>query len=160
MRTKALLFVAVVALLAMVVPAGAQDRAIGPITQRIIERGSLICGVNSSVVGFGSVNDAGEYSGFDIDTCRAVAAAILGDANLVTFRPLTAAERPTVLASGEVDMISRNTTKTLSRETDWGATFAPTTFYDGQGVMVKTADGAASLEDLTGGTICTNWHHH
>jgi general L-amino acid transport system substrate-binding protein len=102
------------------------------------------------------VNDAGEYSGFDIDTCRAVAAAILGDANAVTFRPLTAAERPTVLASGEVDMISRNTTKTLSRETDWGATFAPTTFYDGQGVMARTADGVATLEDLAGGTICTN----
>jgi len=157
MRTKALLFVAVVALLAMVVvPVGAQDRAVGPITQRIIERGSLICGVNSALPGFGSVNDAGESSGFDVDICRAVAAAILGDASLVTFRPLTAAERPTVLASGEVDMISRNTTKTLSRETDWGATFAPTTFYDGQGVMVKVADGAASLEDLAGGTICTN----
>lgn len=157
MRNKAFLLVTVAALLAMVlVPAGAQERALGPITERIIERGSLICGVNSTVVGFGAVNDAGEYSGFDIDTCRAVAAAILGDANAVTFRPLTAAERPTVLASGEVDMISRNTTKTLSRETDWGATFAPTTFYDGQGVMSRTADGVAALEDLAGGTICTN----
>jgi general L-amino acid transport system substrate-binding protein len=157
MRNKAFLLVIVAALLAMVlVPAGAQERALGPITERIIERGSLICGVNSTVVGFGAVNDAGEYSGFDIDTCRAVAAAILGDANAVTFRPLTAAERPTVLASGEVDMISRNTTKTLSRETDWGATFAPTTFYDGQGVMARTADGVATLEDLAGGTICTN----
>lgn len=157
MRNKAFLMVTVAALLAMVlIPAGAQDRALGPITERIIERGSLICGVNSTVVGFGAVNDAGEYSGFDIDTCRAIAAAILGDANAVTFRPLTAAERPTVLASGEVDLISRNTTKTLSRETDWGATFAPTTFYDGQGVMARTADGVATLEDLAGGTICTN----
>jgi general L-amino acid transport system substrate-binding protein len=157
MRNKALLLVAVAALLAMVfVPAGAQDRPLGPITQRIIERGSLICGVNSTVAGFGLVNDAGEYSGFDVDTCRAVAAAILGDPNAVTFRPLTAAERPTVLASGEVDMISRNTTKTLSRETDWGAIFAPTTFFDGQGIMVAVDSGAATLEDLAGGTICTN----
>ena len=157
MRNKAFLLVIVAALLAMVlVPAGAQERALSPITERIIERGSLICGVNSALPGFGSVNDAGEYSGFDVDTCRAVAAAILGDANAVTFRPLTAAERPTVLASGEVDMISRNTTKTLSRETDWGAIFAPTTFYDGQGVMARTADGVAALEDLAGGTICTN----
>lgn len=157
MRNKALFILAVVALLAMVaLPAAAQDRALGPITQRIIDRGSLICGVNSVTPGFGVVNDAGEYSGFDIDTCRAVAAAILGDASLVTFRVITAAERPTVLASGEVDLISRNTTWTLSRDADWGATFAPTTFYDGQGVMARTADGVTSLEDLAGGTICTN----
>src|SRR5690606_28468680 len=122
MRNKAFLLVTVAALLAMVfVPAGAQERAIGPITERIIERGSLICGVNPALPGFGSVNDAGEYSGFDVDVCRAVAAAILGDADAVTFRPTNAAERPTVLASGEVDLLSRNTTKTLSRETDWGA---------------------------------------
>lgn len=157
MRNKALLLVVVIALVAMaVVPAAAQERALGPITQRVIERGSLICGVNASVPGFGSVNDAGEFSGFDVDTCRAIAAAILGDANAITFRPITAAERPTVLASGEVDVISRNTTWTLGRDADWGATFAPTTFYDGQGVMVRTDSGATGLADLAGGTVCTN----
>lgn len=129
---------------------------VGPITQRILDRGSLVCGVNSALPGFGSTNDAGEFVGFDVDICRAVAAAVLGDSTKVEFRPLTAAERPTVLASGEVDMISRNSTWTLSRDTEWGATFGPTTFYDGQGVMVFADAGIATLEDLAGGTICTN----
>lgn len=96
---------------------------VGEVTQRILDRGSLICGVNQALPGFGAPNDAGEFVGFDVDFCRAVAAAILGDANAVTFRPITAAERQPVLASGEVDMIARNTTATLSRDTLWGATF-------------------------------------
>jgi general L-amino acid transport system substrate-binding protein len=129
---------------------------VGPITQRILDRGALICGVNPNLAGFGAPNAAGEYVGFDVDICRAVAAAILGDPDAVQYRPLTGAERQPALASGEVDMISRNTTFTLSRDTLWGATFAPTTFYDGQGVMVRAADGIESLEDLAGGTICTN----
>ena len=129
---------------------------VGPVTQRVLDRGTLICGVNALLPGFGTTNDAGEYTGFDVDICRAVAAAVLGDADAVEFRALTAAERPTALASGEVDMIVRNTTWTLSRDTEWGATFAPTTFYDGQGVMVMADSGIATLEDLEGGTICTN----
>jgi general L-amino acid transport system substrate-binding protein len=155
---RLLLIGAAAALLALaVLPALAQDASrFGPITARIVERGSLICGVNSVLPGFGFPNDAGEFEGFDVDVCRAVAAAILGDANAVTYRPITAAERPTVLQSGEVDMISRNTTWTLSRDTDWGATFGPTTFYDGQGVMVYGESGVTSLEDLEGGIICTN----
>jgi len=134
----------------------AQDAEVGEITQRILDRGELICGVNDVLPGFGTVNDAGEYSGFDVDFCRAVAAAVLGDANAVSFRPLTAAERPTALASGEIDLLIRNTTWTLSRDTEWGSTFHPTTFYDGQGVMVEAGSGFASLEDLEGETICTN----
>ncbi len=134
----------------------AQDAEVGEITARILERGELICGVNNILPGFGTVNEAGEFAGFDVDVCRAVAAAILGDANAVTFRPLTAAERPTALATGEIDLLSRNTTWTLSRDTEWGAIFAPTTFYDGQGVMATTDLGATTLEDLEGGTICTN----
>lgn len=129
---------------------------LGGITQSIIDRGTLRCGVNSALPGFGAPNDAGDFVGFDTDICRAVAAAILGDANAVEFRPITAAERNPVLASGEVDMIARNTTFTLSRDTSWAATFAPTTFYDGQGIMVRVADGFATLEDLAGGIICTN----
>ena len=129
---------------------------VGTVTQRILERGSLVCGVNQTLPGFGFPNDAGEFEGFDVDVCRAVAAAILGDANAVTYRPVTAAERQPALVSGEVDMISRNTTMTLSRDTLWASTFAPTTFYDGQGIMVNADSGIAALEDLEGGTICTN----
>ena len=120
----------------------------GDILARIQERGELICGVNSVLPGFGTQNDAGEFEGFDVDICRAVAAAILGDANAIAFRPLAAAERPTALASGEIDMLSRNTTWTLSRDTEWGATFGPTTFYDGQGIMVKVDFGVSTIEEL------------
>ncbi len=137
----------------------AQDNTtvqVGPITQAVMDRGELICGVNNTLRGFGFVNDAGEYSGFDVDFCHAFAAAILGDATKVNFRPVVAADRQTVLQSGEVDVLVRNTTWTLSRDTLWGATFAPTTFYDGQGVMVKADSGITSLNDLAGGIICTN----
>lgn len=137
----------------------AQDAApvqVGEITQRVMDRGSLICGVNQLLPGFGFPNASGEFEGFDVDACRAVAAAILGDASAVTYRPLTASERQPALVSGEVDMMARNTTWTLSRDTLWSATFAPTTFFDGQGIMVRVADGYTTLEDLEGGTICTN----
>ncbi len=157
-RTSVLL--AILALLVFAGAALAQDAVplpeAGEITQRIVDRGSLICGVNQILPGFGALNEAGEFEGFDVDTCRAVAAAILGDASAVTYRPLTAAERQPALVSGEVDMIARNTTNTLSRDTLWSATFAPTTFYDGQGIMVMVDSGITSLEDLEGGTICTN----
>lgn len=157
MSKKLFVFTALLALLVLAVaPVSAQDRPLGEITQRIIERGSLICGVNDVLPGFGFKNESGEFSGFDVDICRAVAAAILGDANAVTFRPTTGADRPTVLASGEVDMLSRNTTWTLSRDVDWGASFGPTTFYDGQGIMVRTDSGILAIEELAGGTICTN----
>jgi len=130
----------------------------GSILARVQERGELICGVNALLPGFGTQNDAGEFEGFDVDICKAVAAAILGDAEAVTYRPLTAAERPTALASGEIDMLSRNTTWTLSRDTEWGATFAPTTFYDGQGIMVKVEFGVTTIEELADEsiTMCTN----
>lgn len=136
----------------------AQDATVqlGPITQAILDRGELICGVNNALPGFGFPNAAGEIEGFDADYCHAVAAAILGDASKVNFRPTVAADRPTVLQSGEVDMLSRNTTVTLSRDTQWGVTFAPVTFYDGQGVMVMADSGVETLEDLAGGIICTN----
>ncbi len=120
----------------------------GHIVARIMDRGEMICGVNTVLPGFGTQNDAGDFVGFDVDICRAVAAAVLGDADAVAFRPLTAAERPTALAGGEIDMLSRNTTWTLSRDTEWGATFGPTTFYDGQGIMVKVDFGVTNLAEL------------
>lgn len=166
MVKRILVLGAILSLLAFAGAAFAQDATptptplpipeVGSTTQNIIDRGSLICGVNSALPGFGFPNDAGEFEGFDVDVCRAVAAAILGDANAVTYRPVTAAERQPTLTSGEVDMVSRNTTWTLTRDTLWSASFAPTTFYDGQGVMVFADSGIVTLEDLEGGTICTN----
>src|SRR5690606_41413339 len=102
------------------------------LVNEIKQRGELRCGVNANLPGFGFVNEAGDYEGFDIDFCKAIAAAVLGDANAVVYRPLTAGERPTALQSGEIDVLIRHTTWTSSRESDWGANFAPTTYYDGQ----------------------------
>ena len=133
----------------------AQDDVIlGPVTQAILDRGELICGVNANLAGFGVVNDAGDFEGFDIDICRAVAVALLGDANAVSFRPLTAAERQAAIQGGEIDMMSRNTTWTLSRDAVWGATFGPTTFYDGQGVGTLVELGVTTIEELDGSSMC------
>jgi len=128
---------------------------LGPVTQAIIKRGELVCGANKAgLAGFATVNAAGDWQGFDIDICRAVAVAVLGDAKKVTFRPLEAGERQAAIQSGEIDIMSRNTTFTLSRDVVWGATFAPTTFFDGQGFMVKANSGVTTIEQLAGLTIC------
>jgi general L-amino acid transport system substrate-binding protein len=119
----------------------------------VMERGQLICGVNQSLPGFSFLAADGTTSGFDADYCRAIAAAVLGDPEAVEFRPLSADQRGPALQTGEVDVLSRNTTWTVSRDTSWGL-FAPTTFYDGQGMMVNVAAGAETLEDLAGATIC------
>ena len=118
-------------------------------------RGQLICGVNGGLPGFSFLDEAtGTWSGFDADYCRAVAAAVLGDPTAVEFRALSATERGPALQTGEIDVLIRNTTWTVSRDTSWGL-FAPTTFYDGQGMMVnRTRTDATSLEDLAGATIC------
>lgn len=114
------------------------------------ERGELVCGVNDQLPGFGSVNEAGEFVGFDVDFCRAIAAAVLGDAEAVRFRPLSAQERFTAVQTGEVDVLIRNTTWTSSRDTDVGLDFAPVNFYDGQGFMVRTDSGIEDLGGLEG----------
>lgn len=152
-------FVLIVAILVSVsfTSVGAQDEftaELGPITQQVIDRGELVCGVNTGLAGFAAPNDAGVYEGFDVDICRAVAAAILGDANAISFRPLQAGERQAAIQSGEIDIMSRNTTWTLSRDVVWAATFAPTTFYDGQGLMVRTETGITEIEELDGASIC------
>jgi general L-amino acid transport system substrate-binding protein len=127
----------------------------GNTLETVRERGVLNCGGNQSVPGFGYINpETNEFEGFDIDFCKVVAAAALGDANAIEIRPTTANERFPVLQSGEVDVLIRNTTWTISRDTSLGFDFAPTTFYDGQGMMVRIDDGIESLEDLEGGTIC------
>lgn len=119
------------------------------------ERGTLRCGGNQSVPGFGYINpDTQEFEGFDIDFCKAIAAAALGDATAIEIRPTTANERFPVLQSGEVDVLIRNTTWTISRDTSLGFDFAPTTFYDGQGMMVRVESGITDLEGLEGANIC------
>ncbi|ASC72427.1 General L-amino acid-binding periplasmic protein AapJ [Halomicronema hongdechloris C2206] len=120
------------------------------------ERGTLICGVEGTIPGFSSVESDGSYSGLDVDVCRAVAAAVLGDPEAVEYRNLDSTERFTALRGGEVDMLSRNTTWTLSRDATGGNAmeFAPTTFYDAQGMMVRADSGITSLEDFEGLSIC------
>jgi len=132
----------------------AQEGGFGQTLETVKARGNLICGVNAQVPGFGFVDSAGNFSGFDVDYCHALAAAIFGDATKVEFRPVTASERFTALQSGEIDVLSRNTTWTLVRDTELTGNFAPTTFYDGQGMMVPVSTGFTTLEDLDGGTIC------
>lgn len=122
--------------------------------QAILERGQLVCGVNAGLPGFGFLDEAtGSFSGFDVDFCRAIAAALFDDPNAVEFRPLTAEERSVALQTGEVDVLIRNTTWTSSRDGTWG-NFTVTTFYDGQGMMVPAASGITTLEELEGATIC------
>jgi len=125
----------------------------------IKDRGVLICGTNETLPGFGFREADGSFSGFDVDYCRAIAAAALGDADAVEFRPLTAAERFTALQTGEIDVLVRNTTWTQTRDVTLGAHFAPTTFYDGQGVAALASKGFDSnsvIADLAGSIICTN----
>ncbi|MGB3514527.1 MAG: amino acid ABC transporter substrate-binding protein [Microcoleaceae cyanobacterium] len=117
-------------------------------------RGKLNCGVDGGIPGFSFVDQNGNYSGIDVDICKAVAAALFNDSNAVEYRNLDSTERFTALNGGEVDMLSRNTTWTISRDTTVGLEFAPTTFYDGQGIMVRADSGVESLEDLQGRSIC------
>jgi general L-amino acid transport system substrate-binding protein len=128
-----------------------------PTEQKILDavkaRGKLVCGVHTELPGFGYIDADGKNVGFDVDLCRAVAAAVLGDAAAVEFVPISAAERAPVLQTREVDMVARNMTLTSSREAQWG-NFTQIMFYDGQGMLVKAESGFTTLEDLAGATIC------
>jgi general L-amino acid transport system substrate-binding protein len=117
-------------------------------------RGTLNCGVTTGLVGFAAPDANGEWTGFDVSVCRAVAAAVLGDAAAVEFVPTTGQTRFTALASGEIDMLARNTTWTFSRDTDLKFDFVGVNYYDGQGFMVPKALGVASAKDLDGATVC------
>jgi len=117
-------------------------------------RGTLICGVSQGLPGFSIQEADGSYSGFDADYCKAIAAAVLGDADAVDFVELSAAARFTALQAGEVDVLVRNTTWTATRDGQEGAAFATTTFYDGQGMMVDTDSGIDSIDDMANTTIC------
>lgn len=125
----------------------------------VLERGALRCGVSGSAPAFSETQPDGSASGFDADYCRAVAAAVLGDANAVEFRALTAAERFEALKNNEIDVLIRNTTWTQSRDSDIGMDFAPTTYYDGQQLMGRKSFGFtenSTLADLDGAIVCTN----
>jgi general L-amino acid transport system substrate-binding protein len=117
-------------------------------------RGVVNCGVNTGLAGFSAPDSQGVWRGLDVDLCRAVAAAMFGDASKVRFVPTTAQQRFTALQSGEVDMLSRNSTWTLSRDTSLGLDFVGVNFYDGQGFMVKRSLGVKSAKELNGATIC------
>lgn len=118
------------------------------------DRGNLVCGVNGQLPGFSFVDENGEYSGMDVDLCRAVASALFDDPSQVEFRDLGAQERFVAVQSGEVDLLSRNTTWTLSRDTSVGMEFAPTTFYDGQGLLARQVSNIQGIEDLDGKSVC------
>ncbi|MCC7283883.1 MAG: amino acid ABC transporter substrate-binding protein [Acetobacteraceae bacterium] len=117
-------------------------------------RGTLICGVNTGLAGFAAPDSQGNWQGLDVDYCRAIAVAMFGDASKVRYVPTTSQVRFTALQSGEVDVLARNTTWTLSRDTSLGLDFAGINFYDGQGFMVKKSLGVKSAKELNGATVC------
>jgi len=124
---------------------------------KTIKQDYVKCGVSQGLPGFSNADAAGNWTGVDVDVCRAVAAAVLGDANKVKFTPLSAKERFTALTSGEIDILSRNTTWTLSRDADIGLTFVGVNFYDGQGFMVRKDSGITSTSQFKNGiSACTN----
>ncbi|HYA30735.1 MAG TPA: amino acid ABC transporter substrate-binding protein [Acidobacteriota bacterium] len=132
----------------------ANDVKAGPTADNAIKKGFIQCGVNTGLAGFSQPDRNGEWRGLDIDLCRAVAAALFGDAKKLRFTPLTAQQRFTALQSGEVDILSRNTTWTITRDTSLGLNFAGINFYDGQGFMVTKKRHLKSATQLDGAAIC------
>ena len=126
----------------------------GPTVEKIKQAGGLSCGVPTGIPGFGMPDSQGKYSGLDVDICRAISAALLGDPEKVKYVPLTAQQRFTALQSGEVDILSNNTTWTLQRDTQLGLNFGPVVFYDGQGFMVPKKSGVKTAKELNGATVC------
>lgn len=137
--------------IALVVPLLAEGEE--SVLDRVKNRGRLICGVHGALPGFGFLSEDGNWSGFDVDYGRAIAAAVLGSPDKVEFVPLKAPERFPALQTGEIDVLIRNTTWTLTRDTQVGADFAPPTFYDGQGFMLRKDLGITSIEELAGASI-------
>jgi len=119
-------------------------------------KGFIQCGVSQGLPGFSNADDSGKWTGLDVEMCEAVAAAVFGDKNAVKYTPLSAKQRFTALSSGEIDILSRNTTWTMTRDTQLGLNFAGVNYYDGQGMMVPTALGVSSATELDGANICTN----
>ena len=131
----------------------AQASGYGAITARVRAADKVVCGIHTELPGFGYLDANGRNLGFDIDLCRAVAAAVLGDPEKIEAVPITAADRGPVLQTGEVDMVARNMTWTSKRDAEWG-NFTWIMFYDGQGFMVRTDSGIKTMQDMDGATIC------
>jgi len=130
-----------------------EPQGYGTILARVKERGKLVCGGRTDLLGFGYLDDNGNNIGFDIELCRAVAAAVLGDANAVEIVPLTAADRGPALQTGEVDLLSRNVTWNTKRDAEWG-NFTVTMFYDGQTFIVPADSDIQTLQDMDGASVC------
>lgn len=128
----------------------------GPTMDAVKSKGYLRCGVSQGLPGFSNPDDKGNWTGIDVDYCRALAAAVLGDASKVRYTPLSAKQRFTALQSGEIDVLSRNTTWTQTRDAKLGLNFAGVLYYDGQGFMVRKKLGLKSTKELGGATVCIN----
>jgi general L-amino acid transport system substrate-binding protein len=139
--------------LAMVFGIGSAAQA-GPTLDKVKQAGTLVCGVSTGLAGFSQPDNQGNYTGLDVDICKAIAAAVLGDPGKVKYVPLTAQQRFTALQSGEIDVLSRNTTWTLQRDTELGLNFVPVVYYDGQGFMVPKKLNVKSAKELNDATIC------
>lgn len=151
--TKTLSRLATAAALSAAVLAAAPAFA-GKTLDTIKQRGQLVCGVNTGLAGFSAADSQGNWTGLDVDYCKALAATILSDASKVKWVPLGAQQRFTALQSGEIDVLSRNTTWTLTRDASLGLTFAGVTYYDGQGFMVPAKGKIKSAKQLKGATVC------
>lgn len=133
---------------------GAGPAHAGATLDAVKKKGFVQCGISDGLPGFSFTDAQGRYHGLDVDVCRAVAAALFGDASKVRFSPLTAKERFTALQSGEIDVLSRNTTWTSSRDAAMGMNFTGVTYYDGQGFLINKKLGVASARELDGATVC------
>jgi general L-amino acid transport system substrate-binding protein len=151
---KTLLTVALAAGLGLSATAALAQTAASPTLDAIKAKGYVQCGVTGGVAGFSAPDANNNWSGLEVDYCRALAAAIFNDADAVRYTPLTSQERFTALSAGEIDVLSRTTTWTMSRDTQLGISFVGTMFYDGQGFMVRKADNITSALDLSGAAIC------
>ncbi len=140
--------------LALAVVFAAQSATAQTTLKAVKDRGILNCGANGTLAGFGLPDAKGQWTGLDVDICRAIAAAIFNDPTKVKFVPLTAKDRFTALQSGEIDVLSRNTTWTISRDTSLGLNFTGVTYYDGQGFMVHKALKVNSALELNGASVC------
>src|SRR6266850_2175730 len=137
-----------------VVVALAGSAQAGPTLDKVKQVGQISCGVQTGLAGFAAPDSQGRYAGLNVDICKALSAAIFGAVDKVKYVPLTAQQRFTALQSGEVDLLSNNTTDTLQRDTALGLNFAPIVFYDGQGFMVAKKLGVKGSKELNGATIC------
>src|SRR6218665_3843608 len=152
--TKKLLSILLAAGLGLTSSAVLAQTVASPTLDAIKAKGFVQCGVTGGVPGFSAPDANNNWAGIEVDYCKALAAAIFNDPNAVRFTSLTSQERFTALSAGEIDVLSRTTTWTMSRDTQLGISFVGTMFYDGQGFMVRKADGIASALDLSGPPIC------